>query len=597
MGAEQSTSNSAAKVTAEMFMCGNTIDSCRTTVVPKQVKKLILEDRIYREESFHGPMLKVMQTIHKARACVFSNFINFDVDTGRVTMKLHEGRTNETMVPFDKLEFAKFVERCDKSILGVPISFRGHANMLIINKVQKTLEHFEPHGVEASHASPAENTKFKTMIHDTFLCDDCVFSDYTYVPPEASCPIVAIGTGRMKIGMQGVFNTAKATSRAAGTCVMWSLWYLHVRLTHPELAPSDVMTQALSMAFDASTIPADKRLSKAYQNMSECEKKTLFNPKACNDQAVQSSCASHCKAFTALAEGGQTMEDFIINFTQRIIAHMDLDIYKMACVETDHKTEGEGGSIKTCYRLPPRSDDAFFVIYTSSLELATKWHAMFKFRSHRHPTLDYIVFYEKDEKDVTFLLDVKDQRNGLVKMYAEYGMIAYVNNEAQVPSATASGTVEDKFTDMLLKLLKQYAPMLVEMPIQTGYMYYMVNFDEADDHVFDILENYEVEEGSLDPSIYDDTDKVYARMPEKDAEDVKTNTTGAAFYKGTYLGTGIDSIVKHAADPAAYQGNYMKRHRRSTRKRKTRRKTRPRIYTGPRGGRYYVTNTGTRVYL
>jgi hypothetical protein len=573
MGASQSQSSPDSSVAvAEMFMCGRDVASCRSVVVPKQVKKLIF-DGIYQRVEMIGQMLKVMQTIHHGRACIFSNSVTFDLDSGKVKITLEGGRANQKIVDLSKTRFSEFVAKCDRPAVGVQIGFKGHANMLVFNKVRKTVEHFEPHGESASHLSDAQNAKLAQMIKDTFLCTtDCAFPGFEYVPPSAACPMVRIGSGTInsefgvkktaggKLGMQSILNKTKLNSRFAGTCVMWSLWFLHVRLLYPDLAPSEVMGKALSMAFAASDVPKnvlmqqDDDLDVKHQDLPFCTKELMFDgAEKCesSDDTLRSKCPSECKKKIALASGGQTLEDFIVQFTQKLIAHIDLTISKESCISMDKKKDS--GFVTFCEKEPPQPDDATIVIYTANKDFLKFAHYVLSNRRRLVPTLDFMIHFMEDPTQI-----LSEAADKWVKTMTRSGNLIYLNGNPELPTyqdVIDLVPIQERWEKVVWRILRDIAPVAVKPPKKKGYTFYgpkekegEPSFMNIDD--FETMSNLGlgVEFETLDPDYYtaESIDDIYALMPADAVAGIKKGTNGAAFFNGVYIGLGVKAISHHA---------------------------------------------------
>jgi hypothetical protein len=571
MGASQSITPESTNVTAaEMFMCGRDIESCRSIVVPKQVKQLIFEDKIYKEKSIGEAMLKVMQVIHKGRGCIYPNTLYFEIETGRVYVTLHRGRgSKEVEARFDKQEFASFVKKCKPSqrAIAVRIGFEGHANMLIFNKVQKTLEHFEPHGDSAFHLSKEENEKLAQMINDTFLCSDCAFSDYSYVPPSAACPMITMGSGTLntefgemktadgaKLGLQAILNMSKGDSHASGTCVMWSLWYMHVRLLHPDVPPSDMMEKAMSMAFDSSAVSRDAYIE-TLKGDDFCSKRVRDDMRACKkDDEVREKCAPQCATLLAIENGGGTLENFIVQFTQQVISQINIEIERKKCLVMDVTKDGKR---EICYDVPPLRDDAQIVVYTAHMDILERARMMLQARRRLHPTLDFIVHRPlgTNFKWAEFL-SAEESSEYNVAMVDWMRSMVYFNGKF-VKFPLSNGTPFDNTLDALYSVLVKVAPIPVYTPPKRAYALYM--YDETDEHIVStadldgIVQDKHVELMMLN-EIYnseEDIKKVTSLMPSEATAAVLKGADGAAFFDGKYIGLGLSAIMKHVNGSAA----------------------------------------------
>jgi hypothetical protein len=103
----------------------------------------------------------------------------------------------------------------------------GHVNCMIYDKMNEELERFEPNG--DSYDDDLNNGE---DLDDAILEIDR-FGDLTYHPPASYCP----RGFHSRDGHEGP-NVVSF----GGNCVIWSLWYIDVRLSNPDL-PSDVLTK------------------------------------------------------------------------------------------------------------------------------------------------------------------------------------------------------------------------------------------------------------------------------------------------------------------------------------------------------------------
>ena len=129
--------------------------------------------------------------------------------------------------PFDNLSY--IIRNCKKKGLELVIfslglysktfitSTEGHANCLIINILQKTIERFDPHGGDGE------------AVYNQKLIDDSlkkIFSmelkDYTYINYYESCPY---------IGPQALEANSEYVH---GLCVTWTTLYIVLRILNPK---------------------------------------------------------------------------------------------------------------------------------------------------------------------------------------------------------------------------------------------------------------------------------------------------------------------------------------------------------------------------
>jgi len=139
-------------------------------------------------------------------------------------------------VPFEREKYMSEIENCKNSIFAIPFGTSEHNNMLIVNKQDKTFEHFEPHG---THYQGADG-EIVGMFLETAAksLKDILFHNdsYRYIPPSQLCPT---------IGFQKELNVRFGSSKFLGSCAIWSMWYAFLRLSSPEKTQEDVYDYAI----------------------------------------------------------------------------------------------------------------------------------------------------------------------------------------------------------------------------------------------------------------------------------------------------------------------------------------------------------------
>ena len=94
----------------------------------------------------------------------------------------------------------------------------GHANTIFIDMEKKTAEGFEPHGGRVDNWQEQKHDKLQVKL-------SAKFAEYglTYIPPNKICPWV------------GPQNYEVYKISAIGFCATWSIWYIDMRLTYPDV--------------------------------------------------------------------------------------------------------------------------------------------------------------------------------------------------------------------------------------------------------------------------------------------------------------------------------------------------------------------------
>ena len=195
-------------------------------------------------------------------SCVFKNSIEYNLDDSKVYFRSNE--TGISKIPVKIKLIKKWVNECKHDILGISFNIvnlkvGGHANMIVLNKKLKTIEHFEPHGeLQAfdDNVSDIFNKKVKSFFKD------CCFPDYEYVEPTEVCPRIPRLTipGVKAIGVQAIQNETSLklnnplTKSIQGSCAWWSMWYLNVRIVHPELTAQSAYSKAFNLMAKVSNL-------------------------------------------------------------------------------------------------------------------------------------------------------------------------------------------------------------------------------------------------------------------------------------------------------------------------------------------------------
>ena len=187
-----------------------------------------------------------LSTLHQKKSCIFYNTLFFNIDSDTVEFSITKKLADPNLI-------RKWADSCKTDIIGIPFgvdsSSGAHANIVVVNKKLKTIEHFEPHGEASGEGliSTENSKKFKSIIKNFFK--KCCFPDYKYVEPKDVCPLV--GDKIKVMGVQTIQNLLDANKKSnpvaksiQGSCAWWSMWYLNVRIVHPELSANEAYDKA-----------------------------------------------------------------------------------------------------------------------------------------------------------------------------------------------------------------------------------------------------------------------------------------------------------------------------------------------------------------
>ena len=137
-------------------------------------------------------------------------------------------------------EFAKKCMRGKKryfiSTIGIFGKFGGHANALIIDNKNKTIERFEPHGAITNVYNMNE---FDKNLRKFF---SKINKNYRYVSPKDFEPEYSL-QGLSAEGLEGF----RKIGDPGGFCLTWSLAYIDLRLSNPDIPPKKLLDSAINI--------------------------------------------------------------------------------------------------------------------------------------------------------------------------------------------------------------------------------------------------------------------------------------------------------------------------------------------------------------
>ena len=158
--------------------------------------------------------------------------------TDYVYLKYYEKNDDFNYIPD---EFWNKIEDCmaDKKRfiiirIGIYFSKGAHANLLIYDTVNKSLERFEPHGAYHDYEKIYQNIDKKILQLFKFNLGSSSIKDY-YKPIDY-CP--------MKI-FQALEKYANKQGDPGGFCAVWCLWYADLRLANPDLSRDKLVDKAI----------------------------------------------------------------------------------------------------------------------------------------------------------------------------------------------------------------------------------------------------------------------------------------------------------------------------------------------------------------
>jgi len=122
--------------------------------------------------------------------------------------------------------------------LGIEIAEGSHANIIIIDKINKVIERFEPNG-----ANPPRNFYYNPELLDSLLISkfESLLNGYKYLKSKDYLPTV--GLQMLEIINE---NKCKHIGDPNGYCAVWCIWYSNYRLMNPEIEPKVLINDLIN---------------------------------------------------------------------------------------------------------------------------------------------------------------------------------------------------------------------------------------------------------------------------------------------------------------------------------------------------------------
>ena len=154
---------------------------------------------------------------------------------------------NESIsVPKPKDKFWKNFLRCtDKRFIALPFGYNcnssGHANYILFDKKQKTLERFESFGkVDSSClANPKMDKKIEELFKENLKNTE--YENFTYKKPLSFLPEDNVQTIQEE---ESRWKNVRGKN-PVGFCSVWSLWYIDLRTSNPDADPLTLIKWAI----------------------------------------------------------------------------------------------------------------------------------------------------------------------------------------------------------------------------------------------------------------------------------------------------------------------------------------------------------------
>ena len=252
--------------------------ACAQVELPPVLKEIIGAGELFANTNLHEAVRKQL-ALKYPKVFVWSNevTVTFAEKGYRLSVDIHAGRADKSeTLSFDQKKLCDevLVPHKGNKLMVIAIGLQkenggGHANAVVVNTQNRTLEHFEPHGKTGFLDDNERLTLEKAIQKQIFGCGE--FAEYTYLCPEAITP--HFWSDMPTSGVQAIFNSASPEKRddpLAGTCAIWTLWFLNRRLDSPDEEVRTIYRNAMKELYGGK----DKHmpLTTIQKNVSEVSK-------------------------------------------------------------------------------------------------------------------------------------------------------------------------------------------------------------------------------------------------------------------------------------------------------------------------------------
>jgi len=180
-----------------------------------------------------GCITAFLKTQYATNACISQHIMHWRVENDVVSLK-------------GIFRFLTDVQNCTSRFCVVRLTLYGdsddaglaHANIVIVDKLQGTVERYDPH-----HGAVDIMIDAKLVFLDGLL--SVIFDNlfkYKYFDPLSYCP-------HIEIGLQDYEKQSDVVTYNNGLCVLWTLIYTEFRLTFADM-PRDRVVQELLNKFE-----------------------------------------------------------------------------------------------------------------------------------------------------------------------------------------------------------------------------------------------------------------------------------------------------------------------------------------------------------
>ncbi len=132
--------------------------------------------------------------------------------------------------------------------LGIDTATGSHANILIIDNNNKTIERFEPNGKNSPRGFYYNQDLLDNLLKNKF---NQLLPEYKYYSPTEYLPTIGFQL------LETVEDKCKKIGDPNGFCAVWCIWWAEQRITNPEIK-SSILAEELIKEIKLSNISFKK---------------------------------------------------------------------------------------------------------------------------------------------------------------------------------------------------------------------------------------------------------------------------------------------------------------------------------------------------
>jgi ankyrin repeat protein len=123
--------------------------------------------------------------------------------------------------------------------LGIDTPVGSHANIIIIDNINKTIERFEPNGSEEPRGIKYNETLLDDILNNKFKI---LLENYKYIKPKEYLPIV--GFQLLEITEK---NTCSKIGDPNGFCAVWCIWWAFMRIKYNKIKQKKLVLELIKI--------------------------------------------------------------------------------------------------------------------------------------------------------------------------------------------------------------------------------------------------------------------------------------------------------------------------------------------------------------